>query len=69
MAMLIRDMATKFWPRLNQPSHLSHISNFKELLAFYTSGEKDFVSGKQKSAIFAFFVSSRRKGDSNHQRT
>jgi hypothetical protein len=49
-------MATRFRPCLNQPSTFQ-ISNFyfKELPAFYTSGGKSFVSGKQKSAIFDFF--------------
>jgi hypothetical protein len=28
---------------------------FKDLLGFYASGGKDFVSGKQKSAIFELF--------------
>ena len=30
-------------------------SNFKELVGFYMNGGKDFVSGKQKSAIFELF--------------
>jgi hypothetical protein len=36
---------------------------FKELVRFYTSNGKDFVSGKQKSAIFAFFFDSRGASD------
>jgi hypothetical protein len=50
-----KDMATRFQPRLNQPSTTIQISNFKELAPMYTSGGKSFVSGKQKRRFFVFF--------------
>jgi hypothetical protein len=41
---------------INDPLATINHSYFKELPAFYTSGGNNFVSRKQKSAIFAFFL-------------
>jgi hypothetical protein len=53
MAMLLRDMATRFQPRLNHPLSAIHIS--KNCPHFNRAAEKILFPGKQKKTIFEFF--------------
>jgi hypothetical protein len=52
---LAREMRSANFPACATSARTTSQPYFKDLLGFYTSDGINFVSGKQKSAIFGFF--------------